>query len=227
MGAALMPALLSVLLTAVVASVLLPWAFRLSNGIGPGVTEPRGFRVGLALTALLILATPAVGHTLLGRADPGGFGTLSLGARLGLLALSTVLLLALLWVGALKSRWLARWPCAPLLDLLAGAALALAAITLSAQLFYGYYRLVIPGLPAQGVIAWPGGQGIVELFAVWRDGPLGERVRGAVFWAVTLAGPIARWLARSQPTPPSRALAAALGAALAVTLHGAGAVLMG
>lgn len=205
-------ALLSLLLTASAASVLLPWAARRADG----------FSVGLALVGLLILATPAMGHTLLGRADPGGFGTLGLGARLGLMALSAALFLGLLWIAALKTRWLAGLSFAPLLDSIARALLALAAIMLSAQLYYAYYRLIIPSLPAQVVIAWPGWDDIADLLSIWQDGPLGQRLRGAVFWAVTLAGPLSHWLARAEPRPPSRALSALFGGVLAAGLHGLG-----
>ena len=223
--------MLSAVLTAVAAGVLLPWAVRPAKAAAPCVmgsymTGSDGFRLGFALVVMLSLAMPAVGHTLLGRADPGGFGTLSLGARLGLLALSTALLLVLLWLGALKTRWLiqwrVRWPWAPLLDLAAAATLAAAAITLGGQVFYEYYRLVIPGLPAQWVITGEPWWTVTDALPIWRDGPLGRRISGAAFWAVILAGPVAQWLAHVEPKSPSRPASALFGAALALALHGVG-----
>ncbi len=84
--------------------------------------------------------------------------TLALGPRIGLILLSGALIYGLFWLSAAKSQFLyrqagRRWLLlAAACDLLASGLLFLLAAVLSPQLYYSYYRLVIPGLPEQWVI---------------------------------------------------------------------------
>ncbi len=99
-----------------------------------------------------------------------------------------VVLAALLVAFALWASWRMmrgrRWP----------VRLGLGAIAfwlfewLSPQMFYTYYRLIVPGLPAQWVIGWPPGPGaLAELLAFQGQASLSAHGRGALGWLLIAA----------------------------------------
>ena len=57
---------------------------------------------------------------------------------------------------------------------------------LSPQVFYAYYRLIIPGLPNQWVIRWPEADHILRGLLFEANGRLAEHVAGALFWGLIL-----------------------------------------
>ncbi len=66
---------------------------------------------------------------------------------------------------------------------------------LSPQVFYTYYRAIIPGLPAQWVIGWPPSPSDLMLLAVFQSPPsLSAHGRAVLFW---LLAAVALWPRRA------------------------------
>ena len=55
--------------------------------------------------------------------------------------------------------------------------------TLSPQLFYAYYRTIIPGLPAQWVIRAPDWPRVTEALLFAPEARLAEHLAALLFWA--------------------------------------------
>lgn len=166
----------------------------------------RDIAVGLALLGALVLAMPAFSKAAATGTTPGGLSSLGAGGALATVTLSVALATVLfVLVGLLVEHGGRR--AAPVLAL----ATALTFVTLSTQLYYELYRALIPGLPAQWVVAIPSLAAVADMLAIWREGPLGDRLRGATVWVA---------VARTLPyVRPGRGLAALFGAGLATLLH--------
>jgi len=165
---------------------------------------------GLAVLAGLCLAMPAFALAIVRGATPGGLanlGAVGAGITVTLSILLTATLFALCGrVGRGLGARLAPG-LAPTAGVLVAGGLALGLIALSSQVYYALYRQLIPGLPWQWVISAPA----FDTLAIWRPGPLGERLRGAtVVTALVLAVP---------RRPVTRPVAAVIGAAVAAGLH--------
>ncbi len=181
--------------------------------------------LGLGLLTALVLAMPGFLTGAVAGTDPGGFSTLTVSAQFGLAALSVSLAALACAANGLKSRWLSNrlspyWHRLAI-DLPLTAVLAVIAVELSFQIFYAYYQIVIPGLPAQWVIGLPDIGRLLADMAVWSDAGLGARLRGATIWVLL----VQTALAGHGYRPPGRA--ALLGAGVAAGLHGARVLLAG
>ena len=113
--------------------------------------------------------------------DGDSFFTLSMAGRIGLICLSAVLSAAVLILASLVMRGRGQW--ARLIAALAAFALF---VWLSPQIYYIYYRMIIPGLPAQWVIGGPPYAQMLA-FATF-SGPvnLSAHGQGVLFWMLAL-----------------------------------------
>ncbi|MEM7499629.1 MAG: hypothetical protein AAF371_16775 [Pseudomonadota bacterium] len=119
------------------------------------------------------------------------FFTLSQTAAAGLAVLSTLLAIGLIFAVRLFSKTASRARRAAL-----GMAFWWVFLWLSPQIFYGYYWLVIPGLPVQSVIGWPPGPvAIIDLLSFTGPATLPAHARGALGWACLAA---ALWPCRGR-----------------------------
>lgn len=127
--------------------------------------------------------------------DGDSFFTLSGPARIGLALLSLALaagVLGLLRVGVRRGRLPMR--------LIAAAAVFYLFEWAAPQVYYQYYRLIIPGLPAQWVIGAPPSPSDIARLAAFQDkAALSEHGRALLFWACLVA---AAW-----PRAPRKAAA--------------------
>ena len=86
--------------------------------------------------------------------------TLSLFGRVGLIALTVLLVLLLITLSQLKSRWLQHAPrtwsgsgvTMMVFDVMLTTLLFIMALTLVPQLYYSYYQLLFEGLPQQWIV---------------------------------------------------------------------------
>ncbi len=120
--------------------------------------------------------------------------TLGLGGRIGVVAISSFGLMAVFSVIAMKSNRLARLPqpAAIPLDIVAGLLVYCIAFWLSPQLFYSFYQLIFPDLPAQIVIKSPIDlDRLRDIIIPKHGGSLSDHLAGVGFWAVI---PFTLWL---------------------------------
>jgi len=110
-----------------------------------------------------------------------------------LAGLSAALVLSLFWLSTVKSAALYRAgaklrvpPLAVLAaDLLASAALMAGAVGLSPQIYYSYYRLVLPDLPAQWVLSgWAALETLLRQARLLPDASLADHLVGLTFWSL-------------------------------------------
>ncbi|MEO1551397.1 MAG: hypothetical protein AAFR93_13370 [Pseudomonadota bacterium] len=81
------------------------------------------------------------------------------------------------------------WP----LRLCVGAVTAYGFVWLSPQIYYAYYRAIIPDLPAQWVIFPPPGLGEIWRLATFTDATsLSAHGRGLLIWAMCACALLAR-----------------------------------
>lgn len=126
------------------------------------------------------------------------FWTLGWAGRAGVVAISGVGIAALFAVLTVKTRVILRvkqqatntaWV---LIDLALGLALFAVIYSVSPQVFYAFYRLIIPGLPQQWVI--DGAFDVTRLAAIARigaEGSLSDDLAGVTLWAIV---PLTLWL---------------------------------
>ncbi|MEM7169097.1 MAG: hypothetical protein AAF530_02955 [Pseudomonadota bacterium] len=166
--------------------------------------------VGLAGSGLLVLVTLAQPALWLSAAGPNGlsgdsFFTLTTLQSAGLAALTTVLLFALFWLSASKSFFLHRllprgaaWRgLATLFDLCLTTALWLGATILAPQIYYGYYRMILSGLPNQWVIKTDLlGQSPLSLSTPGFGASLADLAVAASFWGLCLITFLVAWQTR-------------------------------
>lgn len=119
--------------------------------------------------------------------DQDSFFDLSLAGQCGLVALSFLLSIALLLVARPLLRELAIW-----VRLLGAFGLFWLFVWLSPQVYYEYYRLLFPGLPAQWVI-WPPRSPVEALSLLVLQGPHSLSAHGQALlgWSL-LAAPFVR-----------------------------------
>jgi len=135
---------------------------------------------------------------------PGdSFWTLGLAERAGLAALSLALAAGLLLAARVLHRRCGRGWRGFALRLLASLALYWLFLWLSPQIYYTYFRAIIPGLPDQIVIGSPPGPGrLAGLLAFSPPRPsLAEHARAALGWALIA---LAFLRLSSSPCRPAR-----------------------
>lgn len=157
-----------------------------SNASGPR-------RAAIAGGVTAVLAAPTVWLAVLNGYADDSFFTLTPWPRAGLAVLSAALILALFWVSAIKSaafyRAGAKLGMPPLsvlaADLLASVALVTGAVGLSPQIYYSYYRLVLPGLPSQWVLSgWAALETLLRQARLLPDASLADHLVGLTFWSL-------------------------------------------
>ncbi|WP_299723093.1 hypothetical protein [uncultured Tateyamaria sp.] len=124
------------------------------------------------------------------------FFDLSAIGQVGLAALSLTLFVLTVTLAHLLLRRRPVW-----LRLLGAAAIFWAFVWLSPQIYYMYYRVLIPDLPLQWVIKVPpvGAQRLFELLTFQWRANLSAHSQGVLGWCVLLA-PFLRW-PRATPAP--------------------------
>ncbi|MEM7546138.1 MAG: hypothetical protein AAF367_11430 [Pseudomonadota bacterium] len=165
---------------------------------------------GLAALPLVALAQPGIWSRLIAGYEGDDFFTLGMAQRIGLAVIALALLAALFVVAAALSRLTVRRARLGLglglgVDISIRSVFYGALITLAPQVFYTYYRLIIPGLPSQWVIRWPDGDGLLTGLTFAADGRLAEHLVTAGFWGLIVA---AIWL--HMPHRPQMRLIATL-----------------
>ena len=125
------------------------------------------------------------------------FFTLGMAARIGLLALSLVLMLGAMglvfWLS--KGR---KWPIRCVIAVLGFVGFVWA----SPQVYYAYYRMIFDGLPQQWVIGGP--PALVELWQVISftgRGRLSDHGQGALFWTLLGVALLAKAKGARDPQP--------------------------
>lgn len=118
------------------------------------------------------------------------FFTLSTGGQTGLAVISVVLSIAML----LLTRYLMRGR-PPIARIAIWAVLFFLFVWLSPQVYYAYYRMIIPGLPLQWVIHWPDVLEPVALLTFTAGDTLSAHGRGILGWAMLVS---ASWQRRSS-----------------------------
>ena len=118
--------------------------------------------------------------------DGDSFFTLSPTGQAGLAVLSFCLAIGMI----VLTGWLARGH--PLILRLAPWLAAFTAfLALSPQVYYTYYRAIIPGLPLQWVIAWPDPLEALRLLAFVDRPTLSAHGRGILGWLMLIAALVA------------------------------------
>ena len=118
------------------------------------------------------------------------FFTLDSGGLIGLAVLSAVLSIAML---LLTRRLVAGRR--PIWRVLIWGLLFFLFVWLSPQLYYTYYRMIIPGLPLQRVIPWPDLMEPVALLTFTAGESLSAHGRGILGWAMLA---MANWRFRAK-----------------------------
>jgi hypothetical protein len=140
-----------------------------------------------------VLAAPTVWSAFLGGYAGDSFYTLTPWPRAGLALLSVTLIIALFWASAAKSAVLyraggkLRVPALLMLaaDLVASVTLMAGAIWFSPQIYYSYYRLVLPGLPSQWVLSgWASIETLLSQARMLPDASLADHMVGLTFWSL-------------------------------------------
>lgn len=154
----------------------MPWAFATAVLWHPGLTSAlfeRALFAPLPEDSFLTLST-------------GGRSALVLVAVLAGLAL---VLLSVRKTRALRQAFMRRATLAPAaLDLVATVLLGLGALALAPQLFYTYYRRLIPDLPAQRVIeGLPSAGRLRDLARPLANGSLAEHAAALALWTLLIA----------------------------------------
>lgn len=159
-------------------------------GIGDAGGKLNDLRAGVLACFLILVAQPGVWMRGAQRYAGDDFWTLEGVRGFGLALIAASLCLGLLWLGARASRWIRDWRLGEAPRSAADISLKVIGISglyvLSPQLFYAYYRQIIPGLPSQWVIQWPDPAHVMRGLTFAADARLAEHVAGALFWGLIL-----------------------------------------
>ena len=118
------------------------------------------------------------------------FFTLDSGGQIGLAVLSAVLSIAMLLL-----TWRLAAGRRPIWRVVIWGLLFFLFVWLSPQLYYTYYRMIIPGLPLQWVIPWPDLMEPVALLTFTAGESLSAHGRGILGWAMLA---MANWRVRAE-----------------------------
>ncbi|MEL6997575.1 MAG: hypothetical protein AAFP68_04875 [Pseudomonadota bacterium] len=118
--------------------------------------------------------------------DGDSFFTLSSAGQAGLAVLSFCLAIGMI----VLTGWLARGH-RPILRIAIWLAAFTAFLALSPQVYYTYYRVIIPGLPLQWVVAWPDPLEALRLLAFADRPTLSAHGRGILGWLMLIAALVA------------------------------------
>lgn len=105
--------------------------------------------------------------------------TLSTAGQAGVLAITAVFSIGLLW---LVHRLTRRRPFA--VRIVVPILLFALFVSLSPQIYYLYYRQIFEGLPQQWVTRWPDPGGLLALVTFQGKASLSDHGKGALFWAM-------------------------------------------
>ena len=149
---------------------------------------------GLGAMAIPILASPVVWTSSVLGYPGDSFHTLNLPAKIGLVALTSLILLLSFHATLAKSirlagsrTWLARVVVASI-DMIGTAAAFVLLWGLSPQLYYEYYKQVIPDLPAQLVVSDPFPvMAVLEKATLPSSGSMADHLTGLAFLSICLA----------------------------------------
>jgi len=165
--------------------------------------------LALAATAMALLWHPPLRNGLAAPATTDSFLTLSPSAAAGLLVVAGTASTLVYLTDAFKCpliRHLRRHaPDSARLSaglsltsaLCLSLALSIGAATLAPQLFYTYYRLLWPDLPAQWVIAWPSTGELLTQLLPERGTSLADHGACLLLWCLML-GSAMRWSSRQR-----------------------------
>ncbi|MEX0339358.1 MAG: hypothetical protein AB3N11_09995 [Arenibacterium sp.] len=124
------------------------------------------------------------------------FFDLSAWGQVGLAALSALLFLAIVALTHFATRRMALWS-----RVLIGLVAFWAFVWLSPQVYYMYYRMIIPALPLQWVIKPPvGPQRLIQLLTFQWRANLSAHGQGLLGWCLIL-WPVLHWWRRSRAKP--------------------------
>lgn len=170
--------------------------WRITRGQKPGIRLHAATL--LASLIAVFLSVPALWQALYEGYPRDSFFTLQTGGRLGVLAISLTAIMVFFMTLARKTGYLLRWSdrrgdsammrlCIFIGDCLSGLALFIAGIWVLPQVFYGFYRILIPSLPQQIVIKpAPDFERLVDIMRLQSDGSLSQHLTGITFYAVIL-----------------------------------------
>ncbi len=120
--------------------------------------------------------------------DGDSFFTLTLAGRIGLLALSALLSVALIWASWRVGRSQRRFT-----RILIALALFYGFVWLSPQIYYSYYLMVFDGLPLQLVVgAPPGPDEAVRLLALQGASNLSDHGKAMLGWVMIVVAMVLR-----------------------------------
>ena len=119
---------------------------------------------------------------------------LSIPERTGLIILSTILFVVLMWLNYAKSRLVDRHFCgtpfryfAPGIDMLLLLAMFMCAVAVAPQFLYTYYIVALDGLPLQWVTSWPTSTQLWQWFRMAPIDSLNTMMRGLLLWSMLAA----------------------------------------
>jgi hypothetical protein len=153
--------------------------------------------VGMLISfGLVILVSPPLQASINTGYPDDSFWTLGWGGRAGVLAITMIGFVLLYALLALKSRALQdRRAGIVVLDIAAGLLIYAVVYSLSPQVFYWFYRMILPDLPSQVVIKSPLDLTAIRAAIDFGDGPsLAQDIAGVGLWAVVPFSLWARWI---------------------------------
>lgn len=137
----------------------------------------------------VVLAAPPLWQAALAGYQGDSFWTLHPSGRAGVVAIALVGVVSTFTIIAIKSRALRRfgWPTTVALsvDVLAGLLIFGFVYSVGPQVFYTFYRIIIPDLPAQWVIdtAFDTTR-VLKVARVNADGSMSDHLAGVTLWAI-------------------------------------------
>ena len=204
--------------TALVAVLVARWSFLARKCNYKEITDVTG-------SALIVLAFHSSVWSRFTQGYPGdSIHTLTPAGRLGLVVLSSLLVLLLLKLSRYKSHWLQQMlhvrpgvlASGLILDLLLTALLFAIALTVVPQLYYSYYHLLFD-LPRQWVIKPVSLSRFGHLFRVSPESNLATHAVGLVGWWLLITVTLG-WLRKLRLIRPAWGLAA-FAALVSATWH--------
>jgi len=150
---------------------------------------------GSASAVGVVIALPSLRSGVLSAYPGDSLFTLEPLEIAGLVAISAAISLAGFVLAVEKSVWLSRRTppglvprlCTAAADIVVTAILFTVCYSLLPQLFYQFYRLIIPGLPNQWVVrAWIDLPRLWSALSMASSGRLAELAAGLVFWTLVL-----------------------------------------
>ena len=176
-------------------------------------TLARSALIGTSAVALALLWNPSVWRYLRHDfIDKDTIFILSVPERIGLVILTSLLFIALMWASLAKSRFLGRLEntslryLAPVIDLVLVFVMLVCAVAIAPQFLYTYYIVALDGLPLQWVTSWPKATHVLQWVRMSPLDSLNTMMRGLLFWSM-IAAALLYWtglFTRGMGTAPRR-----------------------